>query len=272
MGWKLHGVVAFVFALSAARGIALAQSNPCQINQPISTLRSAPATQLPIVQATIIYDPNQGVCWLANANLAANATMQSGLGFTGIGPNGSMDYATAQKWVAALNASNNRSGYLVRNNWQFPTTALVDKACADVGTYGGSFGPQCTASALGNLYSMGLNLTYPASVASGLAASVPPIHNLKASYYWALQNNGGTSGTSNGGQETLSFADDIQSGTTINDTYYYRLPMLAGAIGTAPSCPSGAGVVAYTSGPASGNAETSGGNGGRGFSCKISTA
>src|ERR1700693_3335543 len=109
-------------------------------------------------------------------------------------------------------------------------------------------------SALGNLYSSGLKLVYPASVSPGLAGTVPPLHNLKASYYWALQNNGGTSGTDNGGQEMFSFANGIQGGTTINDTYYYTLPMVAGAIGTAPSCPAGAGVVAYTSGPASGNA------------------
>jgi uncharacterized protein (TIGR03437 family) len=81
------------------------------------------------------------------------------------------------------------------------------------------------------------------------------MRNLKASYYWAAQNNGGTSGTNNGGQETFSFANGIQGGTTINDTYYYVLPMVAGLIGTPPSCsPSGAAVVPYSSGPAAGNA------------------
>jgi uncharacterized protein (TIGR03437 family) len=240
---------ALVFVLTAACGIAFAQSNPCQTTQPVSTLGSAP-----VAQATIVYDPNQGVCWLANANLAANAAMQTSLGVAGINPNGSMDYATALRWVAALNAYNNGSGYLGHSNWQLPVAALVDKTCDDIGTNGGSFGPQCTGSALGNLYSSGLKLVYPASVAPGLAGSVPPLHNLKASYYWALHNNGGTSGTDNGGQEMFSFANGIQGGTTINDTYYYTLPMVAGAIGTAPSCPAGAGVVAYTSGPASGNA------------------
>src|SRR5579871_217931 len=239
-----------ILFLLIASGFAFAQNNACQTTQPVSTLGSSPVANAPIV-----YDPNQSVCWLANANLAGDASMQSTLGVTGINPNGTMDYATALKWVAALNAYNNGAGYLGHNNWQLPAAPMVDRTCGDTGTFGGSFGPQCTASALGNLYSVGLNLTFPASVAPGFAATVGPLHNLKASYYWAQQNNGGTSGTSNGGQETFSFANGIQGGNTINDTYFYTLPMVPGAIGTAPTCPSGGPVlVPYTSGPASGNA------------------
>jgi hypothetical protein len=206
-------------------------------------------------QGTIVYDPNQGVFWLADANLAGNSAMRANLGVAGISPNGSMNFVTAQKWVAALNAYGNGSGYMGHNNWQLPVAPLVDRTCADTGTNGGSFGPQCTASALGNLYSVGLKQTFPASVAAGFAAAVAPFVNMKASYYWALQNNGGTSGTSNGGQETFSFANGIQGGTTINDTYYYVLPMVTSAIGAPPSCPAGsAAVIPYTSGPASGKA------------------
>jgi len=247
---KLDRVVALLLLAASTAGVASAQSNPCQTTQPVSTLGSAP-----VAQATIVYDPNQSVCWLANANLAANPAIETSLGVTGIKPNGSMDYGTALRWVAAMNAYNNGMGYLGHNNWQLPVAALVDKTCADVGSNGGSFGPQCSGSALGNLYSVGLQQTYPASVAAGLSGSVAPVHNLKASYYWAMQNNGGTSGTNNGGQEMFSFANGIQGGTTINDTYYYTLPVVTGPIGTPPSCPAdGAVVVPYTSGPASGNA------------------
>jgi uncharacterized protein (TIGR03437 family) len=231
-------------------GIAFAQTNPCQTTQPVATLGSTPGAQ-----AAIVYDPNQNVCWLANANLGGDPNLRASLGVTGINPNGTMDYATALRWVVALNALNGGAGYLGHNNWQLPAAPMVDHTCADTGTFGGSFGPQCTGSALGNLYSVGLKQTFPASVAPGFAASVAPLHNLKESYYWAAQNNGGTSGTSNGGQETFSFANGIQGGNTINDTYFYVLPMVAGAIGTPPSCPaSGASVVPYTSGPASGSA------------------
>ena len=238
-----------IFALASSAGLTFAQNNPCQTTQLVSILGSPP-----VIGGTIVYDRSQGVCWLADANLAADPTLRANSGVAGITPNGSMDYAAAQKWVAALNAYGNGAGYLGHNNWQLPVAPLVDKTCADTGTHGGSFGPQCTASALGNLYSAGLKLTFPASVDPGLGGAVPPLHNLKSSYYWALQNNGGTSGTSNGGQEMFSFANGFQGGTTINDTYYYMLPTVAGAIGTAPSCPPGATVVPYSSGPASGSA------------------
>jgi uncharacterized protein (TIGR03437 family) len=235
--------------LASTGGIAPAQNNPCHTSQAVSTLGSAATAQ-----AAIVYDPNQNVCWLSNANLAADPAMRASLNVAGINPNGSMDFPTAQKWVAALNAYNNGSGYLGHNNWQLPVAPLVDKTCADTGTYGGSFGPQCTASALGNLYSVGLNRTFPNSVTPQFGVTVGPLSNLKLSYYWAAQNNGGTSGTSNGGQEVFSFANGIQGGVTINDNYFDVLPMVGGAIGSAPSCLPGSGVVAYTSGPAAGKA------------------
>jgi hypothetical protein len=161
--------------LASTGGIALAQNNPCQTAQPASTLGAVSAGQ-----ATIVYDPNQGVCWLANANLAADPNMQTSLGVSGINPNGSMDYAAAEKWVAALNAYNNGSGYLGHNNWQLPVAPLVDRTCGDIGTNGGSFGPGCSGSAFGNLYSVGLKQAFPASVASTFAATVGPMRNLKA--------------------------------------------------------------------------------------------
>lgn len=201
----------------------------------------------------IVYDAKQGVCWLANANLAADPDMQAALGVTGINPNGSMDFSTAQNWVAAMNAYNNGRGYLGHNNWQLPVMPYKDTTCADTGTQGASFGPQCTGSAPGHLYYEGLRMNFPNSVAPRFGAAIGPLHNVKLSYYWALQNNGGTSGTDNGGQEMFSFATGIQGGTTIKDCYYYVLPMVTGAIGTPPSC-SASGVVSYTSGPAAGEA------------------
>jgi len=202
-------------------------------------------------QAMIVYDPNQGACWLANANLAADPDVVAKLGITDINPNGSMDYATAVKWVAAMNAYNNGAGWLGHNKWQIPVAPLQDLSCGDVGTHGGSFGPGCTDSAMGNLYKVGLRMMFPNSVARPFGAQIWPIYNLKLSYYWALQNNGGTSGTNNGGQEMFAFGNGQQGGTTINDTYYYVLPMVTGSIGTPPYCPPGfTGVLPYTEGPA----------------------
>ena len=230
--------------LSTAMGWA--QKSPCQTTMAVSTLG-----QTPVVGAPIVYDPNQNVCWLADADLAGSADMRAALGVTGINPNGSMDYITAQKWVAALNTYNNGAGYLGHNNWQFPAAPMSDAECANVGPGGGSFGPLCMVSGLSNLYSVGLGMSYPSSAVPGYGKTIGPVHNLKASYYWTLANSGGAGG--NGGQEVLSFANGIKGGITTTYNYFYTWPMIPGAIGAAPSCTAG-GVVAYTSGPAAGNA------------------
>jgi hypothetical protein len=141
---RRRGAFAILLLPALSSGFAFAQNNACQTTQPVSILGSTP-----VAQATIIYDPNQGVCWLANANLAASAGMQASSNVTGINPNGSMDYPTALKWVAALNAYNYGSGYLDHRNWQLPVTALVDKTCADVGTYGGRLAPSALAALSG---------------------------------------------------------------------------------------------------------------------------
>ena len=247
---SLYRSAACFFVLTCAATGALAQPNPCRTTQPVSTLGSPPVPQAPI-----IHDPNQSVCWLANADLAGDPAMRTALGVTGIYSNGSMDYATAQKWVAALNAYNNGAGYLDHIDWQFPAAPMVDVTCANAGPDGASFGPLCSGSGLSNLYSAGLRLTFPASAVPGFGATVSPLHNLKSSYYWALQNDGGPSGASNGGQEVFSFSAGIQGGVTTQDNYFYTLPMIPVAIGTSPSCSAnGPTVIPYTTGPAAGNA------------------
>jgi hypothetical protein len=205
----------------------------------------------------IVFDANQGLCWLADANLAADPQMQAALGVSGIDPNGAMLYATAVQWVAALNAYNNGKGYLGHNNWQLPVTPLIDTSCADLGSGGGNFGPLCTKSAMGNLYAIGLNQTFPASVAPHFNADIFPFRHFKLSYYWALKNNGGAGGgAGGGGQEMYAFSNSIQGGTTTIDSYYYVLPMVKGPIGTPPDCstPGAPVVLPYTSGPAAGDA------------------
>ena len=203
------------------------------------------------IVGAVVYDANQGVCWLADANLAGDPKIVARMGVTGINPNGSMDYQTALNWVAALNAFNNGVGFRGRNNWQLPVTPLADPTCGDTGPNSASFGPLCTGSAMGNLYYMGLHQTFPNSVAAGFAATIGPIHNIKLSYYWALQNNG----SNTGGQETFSFANGQHGGTTTKDSFYYVLPMVAAALSGAPSCSTGSpSVLAYTQGLFAGKA------------------
>jgi hypothetical protein len=59
---------AVFFQLTSTSGIGFAENNPCQTTQPVSTLGAASTAQ-----GTIVYDPNQGLCWLADAPLAQSA-------------------------------------------------------------------------------------------------------------------------------------------------------------------------------------------------------
>ncbi len=190
---------------------------------------------------TFVYDVTIGVCWLADANLAAKPAMQARLGVSEINPNGTMSFQTARNWVAALNNAN----YLGHNNWQLPVTPLDDSTCAATGTGGGSFGPGCTSSTMGSLYSVDRNLRYPKSAVPGFGVPLTQnFRNLKLSYYWTQAQ------TSDGGQQVYSFANLIEGGVTTQFPYYYALPMVLGAIQGAPHCSSGSGVLPYTSGPA----------------------
>jgi hypothetical protein len=59
------------------------------------------------------YDTDLNITWLANANLAVTNTF----GVSGINANGTMDWNTAQAWIAAMNTAN----YLGASNWRLPT-------------------------------------------------------------------------------------------------------------------------------------------------------
>lgn len=193
---------------------------------------------------TIVYDSNQGLCWLANANLAGNPEAQARLGVTGINPDGTMLYQTALSWVNALNAYNNGQGYLGHNNWQLPTTPLVDTTCSEVNQ--GNFGVSCTGSAMGNLYNVGLAITYPDSVVPGFTSEFWPFRNLQPGLYWTSSTS-----TGDGGPSTFSFNTGLNGSNTTVYNYLHVLPMFPGAIGTPPR---GSGIMPYTTGPAAGKA------------------
>ncbi len=269
--FKLAGIAMLVFsAASMVKAQPRNEFNPCGAS--FDPLAVFPQTAdsldlvLPAVRASglfptqdglTVYDANQGLCWLADADLAADPRMQAALGVSGIDPNGAMLYPTALQWVAALNAYNGGKGYLGHNNWQLPVTPLLDTSCAEKGSGGGNFGPLCTASAMGNLYAVGLNQSFPNSVAPQFSVDIFPFRHFKMSYYWALSNDHDSGGgLGGGGQEMYAFSNSIQGGTTTLDTYYYALPMVKGAIGTPPDCgiPGAPVVIPYTSWPAASGA------------------
>ena len=80
---------------------------------------------------------------------------------------GSMNYASATAWVAAMNAAN----YLGHSNWQLPTTPYTDPSCAAKAPppFGNSFGFGCNANALGYLYYKALGFQAP-----NTAVPIPP--------------------------------------------------------------------------------------------------
>ena len=199
----------------------------------------------PDLNAQTIYDPDQRVYWLADANLAGNATLRAQLGVTGINPNGTMNYQTALKWVKALNDW----GYLGHNNWQLPVTPQEDDTCAvRVGSDKNSFGPSCTGRALGSLYSVFLGHTYPDSVVPNFTNKVAPFHNLQPALYWCKKDS-----ESSGGQPTFSFNIGTEFTNTVKYNFMHVLPMRRGVIGD--TTPTGDGIVVpYTRGIATGKA------------------
>jgi hypothetical protein len=104
------------------------------------------------------------VTWLADANLPAQQRFGIPLcDASGAEPcvnrSGSMNYASATAWIAAMNAAN----YLGHSNWQLPTTPFNDRSCRAKAPapYGNSFGFGCNANALGYLYYTALGFQAP---------------------------------------------------------------------------------------------------------------
>ena len=221
-------------------GTALAEGDPAlRVAHP----ERGPTHGLTLIErGAIVYDSNQGVCWLADANLAGDPALQATLGVSGINPNGTMNWATALNFVNALNAYDGGRGYLGHNNWQLPDTPLDDSTCSSFNN--GGFGALCTGSALGNLYYVWLGENFPNSVVAYFSNAVAPFVNLHPSLYWTLDQN-------SGGEVTFSFDTGLSGSNTTRYNYFHVLPMTANPIGTPPR---GTGMAPYTSGSAAGKA------------------
>jgi hypothetical protein len=220
----------------------------------IGILAGAPAmAQGLIVQGNdTVYDTNQNVTWLADANFAASPEGQAilkAVRITSVAPSGIMDYPTALRFVQAMNTIPcDGKGYLCHNTWQLPvmvTDPAHDPTCTvHRGLDGNSFGPNCQRSAFGSLFYRGLGLRYPSSVAPRVQNSVAVFRNLHPALYWSATEGGPT------GQQTFSFLTG-QSGS--NTTDFNLLHVLAMHRGLLPgsAIPGGAtGIAPYVSGPA----------------------
>lgn len=172
----------------------------------------APAAQaqlFPSTNGALVYDAQDGVTWLANADLpnAADVAQNPGLTFgvqpcsasvtsDCINPSGSMDWAAAVQYVTNMNTAN----YLGHSNWQLPAAQTTDPGCTGLGPNHDGFAFNCSQSGFGSLYYKGLGLTAPNSVQPVVQDSVGPFRNLQPSLYWS-----GTKVSGGGGNHTFSF-------------------------------------------------------------------
>ncbi|MFI5166961.1 MAG: hypothetical protein ACHQQS_10100, partial [Thermoanaerobaculales bacterium] len=191
----------------------------------------AGAALVPSQDGLTVYDTVNNITWLADANLPASnrfglpACTGSGPQQTCVNPSGSMDYASAAAWVAAMNAAN----YLGHTNWQLPTTPPLDSGCGKTGPNGNSFGYGCSASAMGSLYYNALGLKAPSTAVPIPTNTVGPFTNLQPYLYWSQTSAGSQ------GYNTFSF-DTGWEGANTAPHVMYALPILPGKIaGTPPA-------------------------------------
>ncbi|QOJ31217.1 MAG: VPLPA-CTERM sorting domain-containing protein [Gammaproteobacteria bacterium] len=123
-----------------------------------------------------VYDTDRNITWLANANLAASNTF----GVTGIAVNGTMTWAKANEWIAAMNTAN----YLGVHDWRLPTTLQPDPSC-HYQSGGGSYGVSCTGSEMGHLFYGELGGVGSQSIVTTHNANYSLFSNVQPSNYWS---------------------------------------------------------------------------------------
>ncbi|HMK97956.1 MAG TPA: hypothetical protein VK425_10445 [Acidimicrobiales bacterium] len=182
---------------------------------------SGPPSTAAGLPSMTVYDPGLHVMWLADADLAATDTF----GTADIDADGSMTYATAVKWVYAMNHSDNGKGYLGHNDWTLPVTPTpdTDTTCSSNNNSGGGhFGFGCTVSPLASLYKT-LGLSWPNTAVVVPGSTTGPFHDFQPYIYWSRT----WAGTYANNFSTLSF-NTGRPMANISLHYMYVLPMLPG--------------------------------------------
>ncbi len=200
--------------------------NACRAgNDSVPAPTPASAPLVPAADGQTIYDPNLKLTWLADGNLAAKETF----GILNINKSGSMDYATAVRWVDAMNKLDHGAGYLGHNNWQLPTTPRQDNSCARAGRHGESFGFHCSGGALGYLYYGSLGLREPDTAVLIPANKVGPFHDFQPYLYWS----GSAAADPKQGFVSFSFNTGFQ-GANVPLNHLYVLAMIKGKLASTP--------------------------------------
>ncbi len=153
-----------------------------------------------------VYDTVNNVGWLADANLAATKSF----GVSGINPDGSMSWTTAQEWIAAMNAAH----YLGSDQWTLPTTQLPDDSCSQR-PKSAAFGFGCTGSQMGDLFYNELRGGQGSTIELKHGASYALFNNFQPYLYWSsttwtrVANSAFSFSFGNGFQGTNVYVNDM---------------------------------------------------------------
>jgi hypothetical protein len=181
--------------------------------------RCAPAPPAP--PATTVDDPALGVTWLANADLASTDTFN----VSGISCDGSMEFATARRWVLAMN----RADYLGHRDWTLPITPTpsTDSGCSGYNKNGGGhFGIGCTTSPLASLYTS-FHFHAPDTAVAIPDATTGPFHDFQPYLYGTDKGHK----PHHGNKTRCCFTFSFNTGRTSSNTdlfSLYVLPMIPG--------------------------------------------
>ena len=117
---------------------------------------TANAALLSRLDGQAVYDTELDITWLTDANLAAS----NNFGVSGIAAAGTMNWDTANQWIAAMNVDNG-TGYLGFNDWRMPLTGPVNGISYNV----------TAATTYDGVSDNGYNVGAPGSVYAGSTAS-----------------------------------------------------------------------------------------------------
>lgn len=139
----------------------------------------------PRLDGQAVYDTEQNVTWLADANLAASNTFgvwgaEDNYGTWFLSPDGSMAWSVAQRWISAMNASN----YLGFSDWRLPSTLQPDVTCSSQ-TYGDSHGTNCAGSEMGHLFYEELGGVAGHSINMTHNGNYGLFQNIQSNAYWS---------------------------------------------------------------------------------------
>ncbi len=185
----------------------------------------AGAALIPSADGRTVYDTTLEVNWLADADLAASAAAEYGV--SDVGPNGEMDFATARRWVEALDGRHGYPPLFGHADWMLPTaptSAQADPTCSATGPDGSSSGYGCTGGALGSLYYQSLGLRGSDSAVATGADRVGPFRHLQPGRYWACASPDprtpcqDPSAAAN--EWSFSFGDGSQGTASVDERFY----------------------------------------------------